>query len=570
MNVFKEISKDGINHVLYIEQISDGKKNKKYIQSKYNPISEAKIWANENYKPEKNIYIIFGGGLLYHVLELINQLEDKSKIIVIEPSKEIYSMAKNDQNFKKLIKDPRVHFIATNSNFDVLNYLKLVIKNSNFNNIQICKLQSYETIFHNEYREFVRALNKYVIHKKINENTSNIFSIDYTKNIVNNLFIIQKSHYIMKFRDKFKGKVAIIVSAGPSLTKNIELIKGNEDKFIIISGGRTLKTLLDIGITPHFVVSIDPSDANYELFKPVLNSKVPLVSSLVNNKKILKNYEGEKIFYNDFIVPGLDIQMLKQNIDGISGGGSVATYQTTFANYIGCNKIILIGQDLAFTDNKFHAEIASNNDNSVKDDRGLIRVKGIKQEYIYTSYSLNMYKDWFENYAYLEKNIDIINCTEGGAFIEGLKHMDLSEAILKFSDNRENYYEQIDNILSNSNDNISYEEFYNNIKDMLESTNKIIELSEEAIMLSKKLQKKDNSENILRKFNRIDKIIKEHTTNTMAAALLIKNELLMFEEINLEKKEDIINANLRFYKIVNDTYKNFKEIIEDALELYEN
>ena len=79
-----------------------------------------------------------------------------------------------------------------------------------------------------------------------------------------------------------------------------------------------------------------------------------------------------------------------------------------------------------------------------------------------------------------------------------------------------------------------------------------------------------NSVKVLKKLNKIDKIIKKHTIKTMAAALLIKNELAMFKEINIENNEQIINVNLRLYTTINDTYKKFKEIIENALKLYEH
>ncbi len=569
MNIYKELSKDEINYTIYINQYVKNSTIKRYIHSKYNPIKEAEEWAEKNYDLKKKIYVIFGGGLLYHAKELIKKLDNNCKVIVIETSIDIYNMIINEEIFEELKRDSRFSLIVAKSNFDILNYLKKALESKSLTNIKICKLESYENCFNYEFKEYLKAVKKMIIHKSINDNTSFLFSIDYTKNIINNLFIAQNSHYIMKFKNKFEDKVAIIVSAGPSLEKNIDLLKGNEDKFIIISGGRTLRSLLEKSIVPHFVVSIDPAIENFELFKPVLNCTVPLVCSFVNNKEITNNYLGKKIFYNDCLVPNLDKQILRQNIDGISGGGSVATYQTSFAHYIGCKTIIMIGQDLAYTDNKFHADIASDEINIVKNDADLIKVKGIKTDYVYTSHSLNMYKDWFENYAYLYKDIEFINCSEGGAFLEGLIHMELSEAIIKYAKKSENHYEKVDKILSISSEKISYKDFLENINEMLKATMKIIELSKKSITLIHGLEKTNNRSADLKKLTKIDKAMKKYTKITMPAALLIKNELEYFDEVNPNNNDDIIKVNLRFYDTLNKTYSNFRRIIESTIDFHE-
>ena len=55
----------------------------------------------------------------------------------------------------------------------------------------------------------------------------------------------------------YKGKTAIILCAGPSLKENIEIIKQNQDKFVIFALNPTLKTLKEAGIVPDFIVAIE-------------------------------------------------------------------------------------------------------------------------------------------------------------------------------------------------------------------------------------------------------------------------------------------------------------------------
>ena len=61
-------------------------------------------------------------------------------------------------------------------------------------------------------------------------------------------------------QDKYKGKPAIIVSAGPSLRKNKHLLKEMAGKAVIIAVQTTLQPLLEMGIEPNFVTSLDYHD----------------------------------------------------------------------------------------------------------------------------------------------------------------------------------------------------------------------------------------------------------------------------------------------------------------------
>ena len=568
MDVYKETSKNGVSKVIYIEKIINDRKVKKYIHSSYNPLKEAVEWVNKNYNEEKKVYIIYGGGLLYHVDELLRTLDNDGKVIIIEPIKDIFNIIKNEPLFKKLKNDSRFHMIVTSSNFDMLNYIKSIIKFTELKDIAICKLESYENIFFDEYKEYVISLKKTILHMQADRDTKYVFSHAFADNVLNNLFIAQQSHDINKFKGIFKNKIAIIVSAGPSLNKNIHLLKGNEDKFIIITGGRTLKTLLDKGITPHFVVSIDASVENYNLFSKVLSCNVPLVTCFVNNKEILRNYSGEKIFFNDSFLSGLDMQILKKNIDFLSGGGSVATFQLGFAEYIGCKTIIMIGQDLAYTENKFHADIAADPHNKVDIDDNLIRIKGVNSEYVYTSKVLNIYKDWFENYSYLKQNLVLINSTEGGAYIQGFEHMTLAQAIYQYSNISEDFYGIINSILKRNKERINYKEFENNIKCMLNDTQKIIKLTRKASNVSQKLRLNKNNKFEIGQLDIIDKKIRQITSKTKLADILMQIELSEFESLKSNDENEIINTNKMFYNTLYETYIKFESIIIEALDLY--
>ena len=55
----------------------------------------------------------------------------------------------------------------------------------------------------------------------------------------------------------FIGQTALIIGAGPSLAENIQIIKENREKYVIFAVNKVLRTLIENGIFPDFVVCLD-------------------------------------------------------------------------------------------------------------------------------------------------------------------------------------------------------------------------------------------------------------------------------------------------------------------------
>ena len=99
---------------------------------------------------------------------------------------------------------------------------------------------------------------------------------------------------------------------------------------------------------------------------------------------------------------------------------------------MGFETVILVGQDLAYTDNKSHADGTFQEKMPVEHTEHMIRVKGNYQDTVPTLTNLKIYLEWFANYiegARKHGNFRVINATEGGAFIEGTELMALKEAL---------------------------------------------------------------------------------------------------------------------------------------------
>ena len=91
-------------------------------------------------------------------------------------------------------------------------------------------------------------------------------------------------------------------------------------------------------------------------------------------------------------------------------GGSVAHACVDFARVLGCNTIIFIGQDLAYTDDKTHANNSKSGfENNLFTDETNVYVKGVKSETVKTSSQFNIFRTRLEMMINLYNNIKFIS-----------------------------------------------------------------------------------------------------------------------------------------------------------------
>lgn len=101
------------------------------------------------------------------------------------------------------------------------------------------------------------------------------------------------------------------------------------------------------------------------------------------------------------------------------------------AVYLGCNPIIFIGQDLAYTDGKYHADSCNDTTESDTVD-DMIEVEGIDGNKVFTNSVWHTFLMWMEKFIIHNPNNIYIDATEGGAKIHGTKIMPLRQAITKY------------------------------------------------------------------------------------------------------------------------------------------
>ncbi len=229
----------------------------------------------------------------------------------------------------------------------------------------------------------------------------------------------------------FKGLPFICVASGPSLEKNIHLLKGNENRCIIISADTALRRLLEEGILPHVVVTLErPTHTYTNYFKVLVENygeqcrKILLVGQGVSPPQVFGRWPGPKI-----VVGKVEIPVDRWFIGGILRGNilrsgmSVAHMALMLASVWEAEKIALIGQDLAFgEDGASHAgKTAAASALKIERKRGLensLEIPGALGGTVKTTNIWFLFLKVFESLI-PESGRPVYDCTEGGALIKG-------------------------------------------------------------------------------------------------------------------------------------------------------
>ena len=236
---------------------------------------------------------------------------------------------------------------------------------------------------------------------------------------------------VAQLRDVFKDKPAVIVSAGPSLDKNLCELKPYADKTLIIAMGRTAKPLESHGIEPHFLVHNEPQPF-FSFIQGCQNlQKTSFVLASQAQAAYYQHDHGPTFVYHNvvnFTSRWLAECFPSYEIEDLSTGGSVANEAFSLAQLMGCNPIIVIGQDLAMKGGRYygHGDTNKNFIHSSRDDR---TAPGYFGEQVQTVSTYASFAHWFGDTAAKLKQEEpqrvLLNATEGGINLANFENMPL-------------------------------------------------------------------------------------------------------------------------------------------------
>ncbi|MGG3563605.1 6-hydroxymethylpterin diphosphokinase MptE-like protein [Neobacillus rhizosphaerae] len=396
-----------------------------YLHSRYNPRREAENLVEQiDIPPEKDILLIVGIGAGFHV-EQFQKKYNKLQLVVIEFNHLYAEWAKKQLSLvKNLVSDGKITFISSTNQDELKAILVSYLSNS-----------SVELFIYKPAIELLQDLHLKLWFKQMRlirksyENQKEKMEDNFRQNL------LYQNNGLSHFSNPFKNKNFILVSAGPSLIKQLPLLKKLDatEKFVIACVGTSFKLLHQHRISPSFVMISDASDKIGQQFDFQYNKEVPLFFLSTANHDTVCNYRGPKyIIWQEGYRLSEEMSDEKQ-APLIKTGGSVATCLLDLSVFLGAKSIALVGQDLAFTDLQTHAHGISCNKTKIRTDSLLAVQDFYRKKKVYTPLNLYTYKVWFENYALTSKGpVELWNCTEGGAYIANWRNEKLQNFADKF------------------------------------------------------------------------------------------------------------------------------------------
>lgn len=409
------------------------------LHSAYDPMKEAGRQVSTFNPGRASHIIICGMGLGYH-LQAIQQLWPDRKLIIVEHDPEVLDLARTV--------NPGIMEGATviTGRLDVHNVLE-PIEISSFRGARVYRHRPSCQLYPDFYEDMAADIQQFFSSKMSDLLTRFEFEKLWIRNIFSNLNNLDRGYAVHDLFGKFKSIPGIIVSAGPSLRKNIDQLSMLKDRVLIVCVDTALKPMLKKGITPHIVMTLDAQAHSIKHFLGTNTDNAVLLADVVSYPKLVRDYSGPLLFsttarYYDApdgslkreATPVMDwVEQHLPPLGDIQSGGSIATSAFDLVRNLGCDPIILVGQDLAYTGREIHSSGTHHNDewlpviNRIKNldtiNQSVIRRRKIKfvpsfgnSKPVLTDFVLDLYRQWFSDSAG-KVPIEVINATGGGAAI---------------------------------------------------------------------------------------------------------------------------------------------------------
>ena len=580
-----------------------------YLHNKENPIAEAKeIFAGATNDPV-SIHVIYGLGLGYLFQVATNN--SQGTVILYEPDLNILRIVFTLVDFSNDILKKNV-FIADN----IKKVGEYIYQKSNTkNNPLLLSTIGSRSLNEKDFDSLVEELHKMI----------GMFALDrkYTQkrfypslaHLVYNIPNLVKEIPLLEIKDVYKNKTAVIVSAGPTLDKNIETLKKYRDNYILIVVGTAMKTLAKHQIKPDFLCIIELYDSSKQI-EGIDLSDVYFVTEPASNKNY-RVFQFKQVFPH--VSDNFPVNKFCQELTGIDTSeyyskGTVSYTALNVARILGCSKIILVGQDLAYLEGQCYSkdsaykdlecffnkesnrwEIRAKNFEDFRDtistasdvnkreitaknrlknlNSSLYYVKGINGGMLPTESVYAAFIPPLVEFAQKYNDREYINTSLVGAQIDGFKNLSLEDALkdsfsIEKLDLKLNYKYDINRI-------------YSGLENYIEKFNEVLKRIQDGQALVRKMKNelkryRNINTDVLKSLkslsiNFVDLSVKYAKENqlfdyiTISERIELDYEMKMLKEFNLENVSAITEKFLNYYNVAEKRIYSINKLLNISL-----
>ncbi|CAN5535501.1 hypothetical protein BH09PLA1_BH09PLA1_17030 [soil metagenome] len=429
-----------------IMSTSDGREI--LLHSRHDPQDEARRLIDPLPLEERAAFAIWGFGLGYHVTELFDRAGDDAILCVFEPDLVMLRTAFESRDFSALILSSRVMFFTELDKADLFARLHPHMPAVSLGLESITHAPSVQ-LAPDFYKQLQFLTNEFESYVRTTIATLVINGRRTSENIARNLPWYVAAPGVARLKNCYAKKPAIIVSAGPSLRKNMHLLKDAQGKSVIIAVQTTLQPLMEIGVRPQFVTSLDYHDICTRFFEKLPKDlTTELIAEPKASNAVFDLNPGPLSLLGNEFADGL-ISEMKLDRPRLTSGATVAHLAFYLAEHMGCDPIIFVGQDLGFSDglcyspgtsyeNVWRPELSRFNtlemkqwEQIVRDRNILRRIPDYQGRPTYTEERLFTYLQHFER-DFAKTKSRVIDATEGGVMKRGAAAIKLADVLNTF------------------------------------------------------------------------------------------------------------------------------------------
>lgn len=552
------------------------------LGSMYDPSHAAERFAMQFAElPKSAVLLLIGfgdGRIIRHILQGGYPVD---KCIVYEPEPEVLYRAMDELELRDILSSDRLRLVLRGMNdCEAEQIIADAVPVYEWEKLCIIASPKYTELFPGDVKRAYEWYRSYQLRAQ-GEITAHNW---HAEKELENEIMAQRWLFDCYSLDRMKQNVTesmtcIIVAAGPSLEKNIEQLRIAKGKACIIAVDAVLNYMLQNDIIPDYVCTIDPRK-NMQLVEDKRLEQIPVFVSTECNYQFLNQFKSyipiyfhtKNLFYED-IFKEQGCELIKSN-----GGGSVATMTFSLAVELGFRRIILVGQDLAFTNMNSHAGTGKANEGELTNFT-MYQVEGYYEESVLTRSDFKIYLDWFNQIIpNLPEKYTVINATEGGAKITGTIQMPLEEAISSYCTSPidcKGLYENTEKIWESYEDKQSlYEELSNGLKLLRRlkvQSKDAADLAERALhLLDRDIYSERELRNIEQKMDTLLSKITESALYAMMLNGIVENYMAMQKEMKNRTEDMDANAERRkLYLMLYDHMGEVHKMAEKCKILWE-
>jgi len=382
-----------------------------------------------------------GVGYIYHLLKNWLKENPGKYLVFLEDSLEVIQAFLQTNLATEILENPQVSLYDISDIETNMECIRTIVKDYIHRVYRNIALPAYE-----KYRKSTFSLIAHLICFETTEmsfrnNELVEYGAAFYRNFYQNLFELPSAILGTSLFNRFKDIPAIICGAGPSLTRQIPLLKKIQDKALIFGPGSSANILAMEGVQPHFGTNIDPNPDTYQRYLMSRGFEVPIFYRNRIYFEALKAIHGPRL-----LIPGATIYATANWFDDKFGiphekffaGYSVIHTTIEIARRLGCNPIIFIGMSLSKKADDHYAQGIEIHPLYQTAQQGKVELgqpteaKDIHGNTVTTYWPWVAEAQWIHEYSKHYSETTFINATEEGIGFFSVKNQSFEEAVKQF------------------------------------------------------------------------------------------------------------------------------------------